>query len=923
MQQQYLAMAITAAAAFGIATTDSWAVDIYVNDEYIEEDLEADPPIPLEQDTLDGRCSNFDYETIAEALEAASTGDTIILCNCDEEEGGDPELTTYFPDVDGNAAILIPQEIESITIMSAFGPDRCIVSGTNAAGAQYPVVRLDFLEQTLTLGDPNDPGKGFLITGGAAPGEDIYPPFDPSGDSNVSRGGGIRVMGKDATVEVYGCTIAGNQSFEDGGAAYCHYNSLLTMNGCTIAGNMANNRGGGIYCDPGGTVTLINSTMESNVASLAGGGIFAPEGSNVLLFGTQVCSNFIPADPMTMTPHLPLHSKNIWGTFDDLGLNCLAVDCATTGTECDLAPNTLESSAFPSIQAAINAAGPNDTINVAAGHYHEFLDMEGKAISLIARDPTPGATIIDPTYLEGDVGGAPSPANFWGQSPCIKFTSGETNATIISGFTLQNGTGTAIFSDALNPFVSGVGGGVLCYQSMPTINACLIRNNIASDGGGVYSGGQSEPSLTGTTYLCNNFPNNLSGYVLWDDACESPTCADDNGDSIPDSCQGVPTTHEVDIDAGPTAITDAIALANSGDTIALAAGTYLETINPLGKAIQFVGAGPNLTILDGMGANRVIACLAGETDGTTFSDLTVTGGYATRGGGALLSGSSPRFTNVEFTDNRSTDSGGGIYMSYGARPVFTDCKFDGNIADWSGGAVHALALCRPVFTNTIFNDNRTGLTGGAVSLITAPSGTPPSYPAVYPHGLIGNRPEFTDCTFTNNRALRYGGGVYAGFASPADFDNCIFENNAGEWGGGGIYAQSVYDYADLNDGAPSQAVLEAYYPHIHNGTVFRCNEPQAINGDGQAWYDPWWGEMAEEENCLTCAPDVNKDLYVDYEDLIRVIAAWGNCQDSIEGNPDSPPAPVLCDEDTDGNYIVDIQDLIAVLQNWRRTCPIE
>ena len=263
---------------------------------------------------------------------------------------------------------------------------------------------------------------------------------------------------------------------------------------------------------------------------------------------------------------------------------------------------------------------------------------------------------------------------------------------------------------------------MLCYQSMPTIDACLIRNNMASDGGGVYSGGQSEPSLTGTTYLCNNSPNNLSGYVLWDDACESPTCDDDDGDSIPDSCQGVPTTHEVDVDAGPTAITDAIAQANSGDTISLAAGTYLETINPMGKAIQFVGAGPSLTILDGMGANRVIACLAGETDGTTFSDLTVTGGYNTRGGGAFLSGSSPIFTNVEFTDNRSTDSGGGIYMSNGARPVFTDCKFDGNIADWMGGGIHAMAGCRPVFTNTTFNNNRTGLTGGAVCLITAPSG---------------------------------------------------------------------------------------------------------------------------------------------------------------------------------------------------------
>ena len=246
------------------------------------------------------------------------------------------------------------------------------MSGTNPAGGQYPVVRVDFTEQELTLGDPNDPGKGFVITGGAAPSEDIYPPFDPSGDSNVSRGGGIRVMGKDAIVEVWDCTITGNQSFEDGGAAYCHYDSSLSMNGCMITGNMANNRGGGIYCDPGGTVMLMGCSVDNNDSAADGRRHLSHQRGRLCSCWT-LCTNFIPADPMTLTPHMPLHSKNIWGTFEDLGFNCIAVDCGTTGTECDLDVNTWESSAFPSIQAAINAAGPNDTINVAAGHLPRVL----------------------------------------------------------------------------------------------------------------------------------------------------------------------------------------------------------------------------------------------------------------------------------------------------------------------------------------------------------------------------------------------------------------------------------------------------------------------------------------------------------------------------------------------------------------------
>ena len=826
MRQQYWVLdwvlAITAAATFGLASTDSWAADLYVNDEYIEEDIDQGIT-PAERDTLAGDCASAEYETINEALEAALSGDTIILCDCDElawNNGGDPDLRTYFPaGGDENATILMPEGLDNITIKSAF-PDPnpanpsntlCVVSGTSPAGYQYPVVRVDFTGDgettTLTLGGgPNDPGKGFFIKNGAAPAEDIYPPFDPSGDSNASRGGGIRVMGKDAIVEVWDCTITENQSFEDGGGAYCHYKSSLSMNNCMITGNSVNGRGGGIYCDPGGTVMLGASTMvDTNDAGLMGGGIFAPEGSIVMLTNTKVCSNTSG-----------WHSKNIWGTFEDLGGNCIAVDCGTA-TECDTTPNVWNVTVGQSIQAAINAAGPGDTINVAAGTYPEFLDMEGKAISLIAL--VSGQSIIQAPAIGSPGGGGPDGD---GATPCIKFTSGETNLTVIEGFRLEGGTGTPMFADALNPYGlpqgTTVGGGILCYRSNPTIDSCIIRGNGATVGGGVYSGGQSEPILTGPTYLCNNYPNHLFGYVDVVGACESFTCLPDNNfDNIPDSCQGGGVTHPLDTASGPNAIANAIFLADSGDTISLAAGTYLETINPMGKAIQFVGAGPGLTILDGGGANRPIVCVAGETNGTTFSNLTVTGGYAGGndrfGGGALLYSSSPVFTNVEFTDNRSTDSGGAVFMAYGASPVFTDCTFDDNIADWMGGAIHALAGCRPVFTNTTFNYNQAGLTGGAVCLITALSGTPPSYPEVYPHGLMGNQPDFLNCTFTYNRAYRYGGGVYAGFASPALFDDCTFDNNAGEWGGGGIYVQSVYDYADLNDGRhPSDDVLEDLLP---------------------------------------------------------------------------------------------------------------
>jgi len=943
MRHVYWARAISAAAvlgsfgAFGLGSPACWAADLYVNDEYIEADPDAVPPIPPERDTLTGDCSNANYETIAEALEDAQTGDTIILCDCIEWDAaqtvdtGSPDLVAYTPELDSTATILVPEDIESITIKSAFGPQYCIVSGTDPiSGAILPVVRLDTDEQELTLGDPMG-GGGLTISDGAAPQEDIYPPFD---EVYNTRGGALRCMAKDGLIEAYECRITGNQAYDEGGAVYCHFEATVNLINCTVTGNVANNAGGGIYCEPGGTVGVFGGSIDTNTAQLMGGGICAPEGSDVQLGGASLCDNYTPADPMTETPHEPLHSKNIWGSWTDLGGNCIAVDCDAVATECDATADTYDVPAdFGTIQAAINAAGPGDTIQVDPGTYFEFLDFEGNASTLTARDPAPGMTIIDPRNMADPDN--PVSRNLWGQSSVVKFTSGESDTSVISGFTLQGGTGEFIYQDALNPLsAKSVGGGILCHASSPTIDACVIRNNDvsecegqcfgnSSEGGGVYSGGQSEPMLTGTTYLCNNIPNHLFGYVQWADACEAPTCTDDDMDNIPDSCQGVPQTFSIDMESGETAIADAIALANSGDTIELAAGTYTETINPLGKPLIFKGAGTDQTILDGQGTAQLIRCVAGETDGTFFQDMTITGGGGTIGGAVYLKASSPVFTNVNFVENHASNRGGAVHMSDGARPTFDNCRFEENIGDWVGGAINGVNVVRPVFTNTVFLRNAAGLVGGAVSMMTVDSGTPPSFPVPYPHGLIGCRPAFTDCNFSANRSLRYGGAVFAGFATAADFDNCAFENNVGEWGGGGMFVQSIYAYADLNDGAPDAQVLESYYPHVHNGSYFACCEPTAISGDAQAWYDPWWGDPSFDGDCLVCAPDINKDLVVDFFDLAALISAWGNCEDAVPGDPDSPPLPVLCDADLDGNYVVDVQDLILILEHWNKDCPVE
>ena len=60
----------------------------------------------------------------------------------------------------------------------------------------------------------------------------------------------------------------------------------------------------------------------------------------------------------------------------------------------------------------------------------------------------------------------------------------------------------------------------------------------------------------------------------------------------------------------------------------------------------------------------------------------------------------------------------------------------------------------------------------------------------------------------------------------------------------------------------------------------------------------------------TCAADVNGSHGVDVNDLLAVIAGWGNC----------PAVPSPCPGDVNGTQVVDVNDLLAVITVWG-PCP--
>ncbi len=131
------------------------------------------------------------------------------------------------------------------------------------------------------------------------------------------------------------------------------------------------------------------------------------------------------------------------------------------------------------IQEAIVAAQDGDTVLVHEGTYYEHINFLGKKItvgSLHLTNPQNPFHIVN-TIIDGSM---PARAD---SNSVVHFVSGEDTASILHGFTIQNGCGTAY-----------KGGGILIYNS----GAKIVHNRIIDNqvlpsgyGGGIYASAYS------------------------------------------------------------------------------------------------------------------------------------------------------------------------------------------------------------------------------------------------------------------------------------------------------------------------------------------------------------------------------------------------------------------------------------------------
>ena len=120
-----------------------------------------------------------------------------------------------------------------------------------------------------------------------------------------------------------------------------------------------------------------------------------------------------------------------------------------------------------------------------------------------------------------------------------------------------------------------------------------------------------------------------------------------------------------------------------------------------------------------------------------------------------------------FENNSAQYDGGGISIRNAARLVVDVCNFTDNKARSGGGAAFQRISNEALVLTTTFDRNEANAAGGAI---------------FNAEGSVS----LSDCDLKENKALKYGGGMYTMAASPSDrilLHECMIVDNRARLGG--------------------------------------------------------------------------------------------------------------------------------------------
>jgi hypothetical protein len=228
------------------------------------------------------------------------------------------------------------------------------------------------------------------------------------------------------------------------------------------------------------------------------------------------------------------------------------------------------------------------------------------------------------------------------------------------------------------------------------------------------------------------------------------------------------------VPADQPTIQQAIGIAQNGDTVLVAPGTYLENIDFLGKAITVASSGgASVTTIDGGNKASVVTFKTSEGNNSILQGFTITHGTASfEGAGIMISSASPTVENNIITANQGCQ-GVGVAVGFGS-PIIRSNTISNNIqATCSGGDGGGISV-RGVGTSQILNNIITGnqISGGGDG-----GGI----------GLNGSSATIVGNTIQHNHVFNDGGGISLINADSANIIQNLITDNSANGNGGGVF----------------------------------------------------------------------------------------------------------------------------------------
>jgi uncharacterized repeat protein (TIGR01451 family)/CSLREA domain-containing protein len=504
------------------------------------------------------------------------------------------------------------------------------------------------------------------------------------------------------TVSISGLTITGGHVSLTGGGIF--NSGQLTLTDCTVDGNASDLFGGGIYNT--GTLTINRCAIWMNKA-LQGGGLFASGSLPMTLINTTVAVNF---------------ASNEGG-----GIANYKFGSSITLNNCTVAGNSA-GARFGGIVVTTNVMLRNTIVagNSSGVGVGNKPDNIGVLVGGGRVNPSSSYNLIGLGYSGGLVNGINH--NSVGVDPLLgslRYNGGPTpTMAILAGSPALDAGSNALLPPGNNsdqrgqPRVSNGTVDIGAYEAQAVAPAPnLIVNTTADE----VVAGSGKTSLRGAILLANS----LGGGTIRFDPAVFPA--------------GGSATIELRSDA-------------------------LHDVLLIQSNVTIVGPGANALTVRGTGLSVDSSVFFVGPVTAAISGLTVTGGYASSGGGIGNIGTLT-LTDVRIGDNYATDFGGGVYN--GGILTILDCTVANNACNATGpfGAYGGGIFSSGTLTmrNTTVSGNSANV-GGGIDFV----------------GML----TMTNCTVTRNQGSFLAGGIVARGLMIATNDTVVANRAINDAGGG-------------------------------------------------------------------------------------------------------------------------------------------